>query len=184
VSTVTSSLSFGRGLNGGRSLSSGFPNCPTCLSCQLLTETAHNRTSSVHWLGTDRTENTVPLLQYNKWALEAHRAETSRLPFSRQSAHRGRCSCLSYAPPALYSQVDSWYSFLLGAEPTTGPLWGVKIVNYDMGNRTRDLPACIIVPQSTTLPRVPVLRNRQRKNMAILSIFLYNKSFHYCELTV
>jgi hypothetical protein len=31
----------------------------------------------------------------------------------------------------------------------------LKISNYLIGNRTRDLPACSIVPQPTTLPRAP-----------------------------
>jgi hypothetical protein len=32
--------------------------------------------------------------------------------FSRQSAHRWRWSCQTYAPAALHPQEDSWYSFL------------------------------------------------------------------------
>jgi hypothetical protein len=46
--------------------------------------------------------------------------------FSRQSAHRWRWGCQPYAPAALYPQGDSWYSFLLEAESTTGPQWGWK----------------------------------------------------------
>jgi hypothetical protein len=32
-----------------------------------------------------------------------------------------------------------------------------------IGTRTRDLPACSIVPQPTTLPRAPEKRYRRRK---------------------
>jgi hypothetical protein len=53
--------------------------------------------------------------------LEAHRVVRRRGShiFSRQSAHRywwGQ----PYAPAALYTQEDSWYSFLLEAESTPG----------------------------------------------------------------
>jgi hypothetical protein len=41
--------------------------------------------------------------------------------FSIQSAHRWRWVCQPYAPVAFYLQEDSWYSFLLEAEPTPGP---------------------------------------------------------------
>jgi hypothetical protein len=35
----------------------------------------------------------------------------------------------------------------------------------DIGNRTRDLPACVsIVPQSTTLPRAPKEKENENKN--------------------
>jgi hypothetical protein len=47
----------------------------------------------------------------------------------RQTANRWRQGCQPYAPAALYPQVslipyfkDSWYSFLLEAESTPGPL--------------------------------------------------------------
>jgi hypothetical protein len=52
-------------------------------------------------------------------------------------------------PAALYPQEDFWYSFLLEAESTPG---SIKKSNDLMGNRTRDLPACSIVSQPTTLP--------------------------------
>jgi hypothetical protein len=38
--------------------------------------------------------------------------------FSRQSAHRWRWGCQSYAPASLYPQEDPWFSFLLEAEST------------------------------------------------------------------
>jgi hypothetical protein len=41
--------------------------------------------------------------------------------FSGQSAHIWLWSCQPYAPAALYPHEDSWYSFLLEAEPIPGP---------------------------------------------------------------
>jgi hypothetical protein len=42
--------------------------------------------------------------------------------FSRQSAHRWRWGSQPYAPSALYTQEDSWYSFLLETESTPSPI--------------------------------------------------------------
>jgi hypothetical protein len=41
--------------------------------------------------------------------------------FSRHSSHRWRWGCQPYAQAALYPQEDSWYSFMLEAESTSGP---------------------------------------------------------------
>jgi hypothetical protein len=41
--------------------------------------------------------------------------------FSRKLAHRWQWDCQPQAPAALYTQEDSWYSFLLEAESTPGP---------------------------------------------------------------
>jgi hypothetical protein len=61
-----------------------------------------------------------------------------------------------YAPAALYHQEDSWYSFLLATVNTvaTMPLEKLRklqIFHNFIGNRTRDLPASSILPQSTML---------------------------------
>jgi hypothetical protein len=65
-------------------------------------------------------------------------------------------------------QDDSWYSILLQAESTihsaAGRIRSIKKSNDLFGNRSRDLPACSIVPQSTTLPRAPRLRRVQGTN--------------------
>jgi len=46
--------------------------------------------------------------------------------------------------------------FLLEAESTSGPQCGLKdYVNDTIGNRTRDLPAGIAVPQPTATPHAP-----------------------------
>jgi hypothetical protein len=57
-------------------------------------------------------------------------------------------------------QEDSWYSFLLEAVSTPGAivrlegLGKLKKSNALIGNPTRNIPACTIVPQPTTLPHV------------------------------
>jgi hypothetical protein len=80
--------------------------------------------------------------------------------FSRQSAHRWRWGCQPYALAALYPQKESSYLFLLEA----GRIKSIEKSNDLIGNRTRDLPACSIVPQLTTLPRAPrVLSHRNLK---------------------
>jgi hypothetical protein len=64
--------------------------------------------------------------------------------------------------PSFTPQEDSWYLlvFLLEAESTPGPqrLEGLsQLKKYDlMGNRTRNLPACSIVPEPTAVPRDPI----------------------------
>jgi hypothetical protein len=64
----------------------------------------------------------------------------------------GKVVSLTRRPP-FTSQEGSWYSFLLEAETTPGPECGRKDEKfYLIETRTRDLPACSIVPQPTTLP--------------------------------
>jgi hypothetical protein len=73
---------------------------------------------------------------------------------------RGSHIFYTIAPAALYPHEDSRYSFLLEAESTpghsaAGEIRSIEKSNDLIGNRTRDLPACGIVPQPTTLPRAP-----------------------------
>jgi hypothetical protein len=60
---------------------------------------------------------------------------------------------------ALYPQEDSWYLFLLeiGSIPGLEGLGQLKKFSDLIGNRTRDFPACSIVPQPNTLPHAEVL---------------------------
>jgi hypothetical protein len=63
--------------------------------------------------------------------------------------------------PSFISQEDSWYSFLLrGRVDPRVIMWleGLdKLKNINLiGIRTRNLPACSIVPQPTTLPLAPI----------------------------
>jgi hypothetical protein len=84
--------------------------------------------------------------------------KTSRLPYflDNRLTDGGEVS-LTRRPP-LTPQEDSWYSFPLEAESTprhsaAGRIrWSEKSHDF-IGIRTRDLPACSVVPQRTTLPR-------------------------------
>jgi hypothetical protein len=54
----------------------------------------------------------------------------------------------------------------------------LKKTKYLIGNRTHDLPACSIVPQSTTLPRAPTLffcfKNRHVGFEVLVAVFRKN----------
>jgi hypothetical protein len=65
--------------------------------------------------------------------------------YSIQSAHRWRWGCQPYAPAALCPQEDSGYSFLFHS--AAGRIRWIEKSNDLIGNQTRDLPACSIVPQ-------------------------------------
>jgi hypothetical protein len=86
------------------------------------------------------------------WDVEA-------LTLSRQSAHRWQLSCQPYAPAALYSpgrflvfiSVRGWVDpRIMVRLESLGKL--EKKSNDLIGNRTRGLPPCSIVPKPTTLP--------------------------------
>jgi hypothetical protein len=78
--------------------------------------------------------------------------ETSRFPHFLDSRLTDGGVALSLKRRPLFNfQQDSWYSFLLEA----GRIRSIEKSNDLIGNRTRDLPACSIVPQSITLPRAP-----------------------------
>jgi hypothetical protein len=57
----------------------------------------------------------------------------------------------------------------------------LKESNDIIGNRTRDLPACSIVSQSTTLPRVQVF-SQISLELAILAPHNHNRRIHSKEL--
>jgi hypothetical protein len=72
-----------------------------------------------------------------------------------------KLSALRAGRPLL--QENSWYSFLLEAGRPLGhrAAGGIRQINKSndlIGNRTRDLPACSVVPQLTTLPSAPQIR--------------------------
>jgi hypothetical protein len=80
--------------------------------------------------------------------------------FSRQSALRWWKGCQPYMLGALYSQEDSWCSFLLEAaspqgHSAAGRIRSTEKSNDLIRNLTHDLQACSTVSQPTTLPRVP-----------------------------
>jgi hypothetical protein len=95
-------------------------------------------------------------------AVEARKVVRCQSPtFCRRSTHRWRSGCQPYAPAALYTKEDPWYSFPPEAESTQGHRAAGRIKsteksNDGTGNRPRDLPVCSIVPQPTMLPRGPV----------------------------
>jgi hypothetical protein len=62
--------------------------------------------------------------------------------------------------PCFHPQEDFWYPFLIEAQSTSRVIvWleglGTLKNSNDIGNRTRDLPTCSIVPQHTTLSSAP-----------------------------
>jgi hypothetical protein len=62
-------------------------------------------------------------------------------------------------------QEATWYSLLLEAESTPvqlEELGKLKKSNDRIGNRTRDLPACRMVPQQITLPRAPEVYSKRK----------------------
>jgi hypothetical protein len=71
--------------------------------------------------------------------------ETSRLPYflDNRLTDGGEVASLTRQTATLHPQGDSWYSFLLEADL--------------IGSRTRDLPACSIVPQPSTLPHIHMI---------------------------
>jgi hypothetical protein len=63
---------------------------------------------------------------------------------------------------ALYTQEDSWYSFLLEAgrlkgHSAAGRIRSIEKSNDLIGNQTSYLLDCSIVPQPTTLPRAMLI---------------------------
>jgi hypothetical protein len=68
--------------------------------------------------------------------------------------------CQPYAPAAFTRSKCFWYSFLLNAsrpqkQSAAGRIMSEKHSSDTIGNRTRDLPACSAVPQTTVQLRVP-----------------------------
>jgi hypothetical protein len=98
--------------------------------------------------------------------------------FSRQSAHRWRWGCQLYAPAALYP--PGRFLVLISARGWVDPrtkMWleglgELKISNELIRNRSRDLPACNIVRQPTTLPRCPITREFMIQGVKRLNLLI------------
>jgi hypothetical protein len=73
-----------------------------------------------------------------------------------------RLSALPAGRP-LPPQEDSWYSFLFRGSVDPKAIVRLEGLGqlkkiHPIGTRTRDFPACSVVPQPTTLPRAPTLK--------------------------
>jgi hypothetical protein len=93
-------------------------------------------------------------------------------------------SALRTGPTLLPTNIF-WYSFLLEAESTSGIRKLKKKINDLIGNRTRDLPACSIVLQRTTLLRASSSVDNNNNNnkcivICIIVICMYNNNI--CKL--
>jgi len=94
---------------------------------------------------------------------------TGPKPLPKRALHivRSRASSFKWeypllSRPPLPPRKYSWYSFLLKVESpqghsAVGRIMSMKNSNYTIGNRTRDLPACNAVPQTTAPPRAPTV---------------------------
>jgi hypothetical protein len=114
--------------------------------------------------------------------------EVDASTFCRQSAYRWWWGYQPYTPAVLYPHEELWYSFLLRGwvDPRAivrlEGLGKLKKSN-DIGNRTRVLLACSIVPRPITLPCAPIeayyaLHHKHR--CACLEVNkLFKRTHHY-----
>jgi hypothetical protein len=91
--------------------------------------------------------------------------------FCRRPAHRWQYVCQSNAPAALY--IPGRFLVLISVRDWVDPraikqLEGLSKLKkiHLIGTRSRDLPACSIVPQPTTLPRAPLFCGKSTKSGA------------------
>jgi hypothetical protein len=106
-----------------------------------------------------------------------------------QSVHKWRLGCQPYSPAALYplpSRKIFWCSFPLEAESIPGPSAvgriteiGRKKSNYLIGTRTRDLPACSIAPQPSTVPTKASLNCLASKGTGRTVKWAENQNFEF-----
>ena len=108
----------------------------------------YNSLFIILWLRSPLSYKAIPLQAWT--VLEGSRR--LRLPYFKT------IGAWRWHRPSLPHRKYSWYSFLLEAESTPGPQGDRKdYVNDTIGNRTRDLPACSVMPQPTAPPHNPIL---------------------------
>jgi hypothetical protein len=79
---------------------------------------------------------------------------------SRQSAHKGgKVVSPMYRPPLPPGNISGTLLCYRLSQPqghsAAGRIMSMKNSSYNIGNRTRDLPTCSVVPEPTALPRAP-----------------------------
>jgi hypothetical protein len=99
--------------------------------------------------------------------------KTSRLPhfLDNRLIDGGEAVSLTHRPPFIYRKIpDTHFCYRLGrlhGHRADGRIMSIEKSNDHIGNRTRNLPAYIIVPQQTTLPRAPMKGLYSLKNLKL-----------------
>jgi hypothetical protein len=97
--------------------------------------------------------------------------------FSTQSAYRWRRQ--PFTPRKISGTHFCWRLSRLQGHNSAGRIRSIEISDNLVGNRTRDLPACSILPQSITLPRAPDEHCSTLKICVLLNCLLFPA---FCQL--
>jgi hypothetical protein len=142
----------------------------------MSVSTAISGISFLHWRWSWRMQflsskliSFIPLLRGKRQSYPCNRPwrpigmwEVEAPTFFRESVHRWRRGCQPYTSAALYPSGRFLVLISRLSRPqghsAAGRIRSIEKPNDLIGNWTRDLPACNIVPQPTTLPRAALLR--------------------------